>query len=152
MRKRHGASSVQAWTGLGGDSREHAAASGRHINIASAAILVITRPIVPSPKRRALPSAVAGRRRRKVIPDCEAGRPVLKVGPYASSGDGMARMIREYDKDCGCGRCSTWAHIEEYACGCVKVDIHNDRAPCAECTNFSGRREYCGRSGHPDNH
>jgi hypothetical protein len=64
----------------------------------------------------------------------------------------MSRLEREYDQDCGCRRCGTWAHIEEYGCGCMRVDIHNDSDPCDECTDFSGMREHCGQSGHPDGH
>lgn len=64
----------------------------------------------------------------------------------------MARETANYDKDCGCGRCSTWASFTEYSCGCVRVEIHDDRDPCDECTDFSGKREHCGQGGHPDDH
>jgi hypothetical protein len=64
----------------------------------------------------------------------------------------MARRLRDGREICGCRRCSTWAHITEWACGCVKVTVHNDHNPCAECTDFSGKRHACGRSGHPDTH
>jgi len=54
--------------------------------------------------------------------------------------------------DCGCRKCGTWAEITRYDCGCVRVEIYNDRNPCAECTDFSGKRRRCGQSGHPDGH
>lgn len=64
----------------------------------------------------------------------------------------MSRISRQYNEDCGCRRCNTWAEITEYDCGCVTVEIYNNRDPCDECTDFSGKREYCGESGHPDGH
>ena len=64
----------------------------------------------------------------------------------------MASITDREKRDCGCGRCSTWAEITEYDCGCVTVEIFDDRDPCDECTDFSGKRRYCGESGHPDNH
>lgn len=64
----------------------------------------------------------------------------------------MAKIISKYDEDCGCNKCSTWATITEYSCGCVEVYIHNDSDPCDECTDFSGMRENCGESGDPENH
>ena len=64
----------------------------------------------------------------------------------------MANIKSSYKEDCGCGRCSTWAEITEYDCDCVKVEIFNDSDPCDECTNFSAKREYCNKSGNPDNH
>lgn len=64
----------------------------------------------------------------------------------------MSDIRSKYDEDCGCRKCSTWVTITEYYCGCVTVDIHQDSNPCDECTDFSGKREYCGQSGHPDSH
>ena len=49
----------------------------------------------------------------------------------------------EYNEDCGCRRCSTWATITKFECGCVDVDIHNDTDPCDECTDFSGMNNTC---------
>ena len=63
----------------------------------------------------------------------------------------MARVRRKYLKECGCRRCGTSATMIEYECGCVLVDIHNDRARCDECTNFSGMRYRC-RPGDPRDH
>ncbi len=64
----------------------------------------------------------------------------------------MAEITRQYDEDCGCRKCSTWATITEYSCGCVTVDIHQDSNPCDECTDFTGKKEYCDQSGYPTNH
>ncbi|HZV69739.1 MAG TPA: hypothetical protein VFG10_09350 [Saprospiraceae bacterium] len=64
----------------------------------------------------------------------------------------MARINSEYNEDCGCRKCSTWATIAEYTCGCVTVNVHQDTSPCDECTDFSGRRESCGQSGYPEDH
>lgn len=64
----------------------------------------------------------------------------------------MARIVRERHEDCGCRRCGTSAKITDYACGCVTVRVYNDRDPCAECTNFSGKKRYCSKPGHPDGH
>lgn len=64
----------------------------------------------------------------------------------------MADVIERYKEDCGCRKCSTWAEITEYECGCVTVEIFEDTSPCEECTDFSGKREYCGQSGHPEDH
>lgn len=50
------------------------------------------------------------------------------------------KVINEYTEDCRCRKCSTYATITEYECGCVKVKIYNDKAPCADCTNFSAMR------------
>jgi hypothetical protein len=63
----------------------------------------------------------------------------------------MARG-RERKEDCGCRKCSTWATITEYECGCVEVDVHLDRSPCDECTDFSGMERRCGQSGRADDH
>lgn len=49
----------------------------------------------------------------------------------------------EYTEDCGCRKCDTYADITEYECGCVEVRIYNDRDPCDECTDFSGKRYNC---------
>jgi hypothetical protein len=46
----------------------------------------------------------------------------------------------QYTKDCGCRKCGTYADITVYYCGCVEVVIYNDRNPCDECTDFSGKR------------
>lgn len=64
----------------------------------------------------------------------------------------MAHVSQRYKEDCGCGRCSTYAELTHYSCGCVEVEIFNDQTPCDECTDFSGQRERCGDSGHPDDH
>lgn len=64
----------------------------------------------------------------------------------------MASVVHDTKEDCGCGTCSTWADISEYSCGCVTVEIYNDSDRCDECTDFSGKREYCGQSGHPEGH
>jgi hypothetical protein len=50
------------------------------------------------------------------------------------------KIKNKYTKDCGCKRCDTYAVITEFECGCVKVEIYNDKAPTAECTNFSKLR------------
>ena len=62
----------------------------------------------------------------------------------------MARVTDSRTDDCGCRRCSTYAKIKEWSCGCVEVDIYNDADPCDECTDFSGMREDCGQSGDPE--
>ncbi len=41
----------------------------------------------------------------------------------------MASIISDEKRDCGCGTCSTWAQITEYECGCVLVEIYNDKDP-----------------------
>lgn len=64
----------------------------------------------------------------------------------------MAAIESDYKEDCGCGTCSTWAQITEYDCGCVTVEIYDDDDPCDQCTDFSGQRQSCGQSGHPDDH
>lgn len=64
----------------------------------------------------------------------------------------VGRILCRSKLDCGCGRCSTWAEITEYGCGCIEVDIFDDRGPCDECTDFTGKRRYCGESGHPESH
>ncbi len=46
---------------------------------------------------------------------------------------------------CACGACGTYAVIFRHACGCVRVEIYNDRSPCAACTNFSAMRYRCRR-------
>lgn len=46
---------------------------------------------------------------------------------------------------CGCGTCSTYAIITRHTCPCVRVEIFNDRAPCAQCTNFSRMRFRCSK-------
>lgn len=64
----------------------------------------------------------------------------------------MANITDQYDKDCGCKKCSTWATCRKYSCGCVTVEIHEDSKRCDECTDFSGKKKYCGQPGHPKNH
>lgn len=66
----------------------------------------------------------------------------------------MSEIIERYKEDCKCRRkgCLTWAEITAYKCGCVTVEIFDDDDPCDECTDFSGKREYCEQSGHPDYH
>ena len=59
----------------------------------------------------------------------------------------MARITDTETKDCRCGKCPTYAKITEWSCGCVEVEIFNDRAPCHGCTDFSGMRRRCGQSG-----
>lgn len=62
----------------------------------------------------------------------------------------MAHVIREYDEDCLCSPgCPTSATITVWSCGCVKVVIHNNTSPCTGCSDFSGLRESCGKSGDP---
>lgn len=53
------------------------------------------------------------------------------------------RVISRDKEQCGCGRCRTYAIITRHTCRCVKVEIFNDRAPCAQCTNFSAMRRRC---------
>lgn len=64
--------------------------------------------------------------------------------------DVMADVIKKYDEDCACEPdCPTSATITEWSCGCVEVEIHNDTPQCTGCSDFSGMRESCGKSGHP---
>lgn len=64
----------------------------------------------------------------------------------------MAGIRNREKEDCGCRKCSTWAEITEYYCGCVTVEIFDNRNPCDECTDFSGKRTRCGESGRPEDH
>ena len=62
----------------------------------------------------------------------------------------MADIRREYREHCHCRHgCPTYADIREWSCGCVEVDIHRDRTPGRDCTDFSGRRRRCGKPGRP---
>lgn len=65
----------------------------------------------------------------------------------------MARIVRQHDQDCGCVHgCETSATITEWDCSCVTVEIHNNRNPGRDCTDFSGMRERCGQVGDPEEH
>ncbi len=61
----------------------------------------------------------------------------------------MANIISSETLNCKCGKCPTYAKIIRWDCGCVQVEIYNDRNPCSTCTNFSAMRKHCGRSGSP---
>lgn len=62
----------------------------------------------------------------------------------------MADIVNKYDEDCSCSSgCPTSATITEWSCGCVEVEIHNATTPCDGCSDFSSKRESCGKSGHP---
>ena len=62
----------------------------------------------------------------------------------------MANIRREYREHCRCRHgCPTYADIREWSCGCVEVDLHRDRTPGRDCTDFSGRRRRCGKPGRP---
>lgn len=54
--------------------------------------------------------------------------------------DAMARRLETYNRDCGCGRCPTWASFELYSCHCLLVAVHNDRrdAPSARISAVAG--------------
>ena len=58
-----------------------------------------------------------------------------------------ASVIAEYDEDCDCSDegCPTWAHITKWSCDCVKVEIHDDSAPCSGCSAFSLMRHTCSK-------
>lgn len=62
----------------------------------------------------------------------------------------MATIDNEYDVDCSCdSHCPTSATVTEWSCGCVSVVIHDASIPCSGCSDFSGMRSACGKSGHP---
>jgi len=61
----------------------------------------------------------------------------------------VAHVINSYVERCHDG-CPTTAKVTEWSCGCVDVEIRNDRNPCSRRRNFSSRRRRCGRSGRPD--
>ena len=42
----------------------------------------------------------------------------------------MAGIRNRKKEDRGCRKCSTWAEITEYYCGCVTVEIFDNRNPC----------------------
>lgn len=56
-----------------------------------------------------------------------------------------ARIISNEVESCDCKSegCPTRARIIEWDCGCVKVIIYNDTAPCSGCSDFSNLRETC---------
>lgn len=58
-----------------------------------------------------------------------------------------ATIDAEYDEDCRCSDegCPTWAHITEWSCGRVKVEIHHDSTACSGCSRFSDMRRYCAK-------
>ena len=63
----------------------------------------------------------------------------------------MATVENRYTKHCECVHgCRTSATITEWSCGCVTVDVHDDSVPGSDCTDFSGMREHCGKSGSPE--
>jgi hypothetical protein len=64
----------------------------------------------------------------------------------------MARIVSDRKEPCGCRRCGTYARITKWSCDCIQVSIYNDKDPCKECTDFSGKRHRCGQPGHPENH
>lgn len=62
-----------------------------------------------------------------------------------------AYVVKSYVERCH-GDCPTTAKITEWSCGCVDVDIRNDRGTCSRCRNFTGRRNHCDRPGRPGGH
>lgn len=62
----------------------------------------------------------------------------------------MAHVTEKYREDCKCKHgCRTYAHITRWSCGCVEVDISRSQTAGWDCTNFSGMRRSCGKSGRP---
>lgn len=59
-----------------------------------------------------------------------------------------AHVVHSSVERCHSG-CPTTAKITEWSCGCVEVNIRNDRGTCSNCRNFSSRRRDCGRPGRP---
>lgn len=65
----------------------------------------------------------------------------------------MAKMLERSEQRCRCKHgCPTSATLQRWSCGCRTVEIHNDRERGSDCTNFSAMKQYCGKSGWPDNH
>lgn len=62
----------------------------------------------------------------------------------------MATILSVEERDCECAPgCPTSATITTWDCGCVQVEIHNDRTPCSGCSDFSSLRHHCGGNGSP---
>ena len=62
----------------------------------------------------------------------------------------MATIVNTYTAGCSCGPdCPTTADVTVWSCGCVGVEIQNDSSKCGGCSDFTGMRESCGKSGHP---
>lgn len=62
----------------------------------------------------------------------------------------MATITDERHEHCRCSHgCGTSAFIREWSCGCVQVSIINDESAGYDCTDFSGMRYHCGKSGDP---
>jgi hypothetical protein len=62
----------------------------------------------------------------------------------------MAHVTDRWRENCRCKHgCPTCADITKWSCGCVEVEIHRDRSPGRDCTDFSGMRRSCGKPGRP---
>jgi len=62
----------------------------------------------------------------------------------------MAAILSREHFRCECRHgCTTSALITEWSCGCVEVEIIDDSMAGSDCTDFSGRRESCGKPGSP---
>jgi len=62
----------------------------------------------------------------------------------------MAKILERRHQHCSCSHgCPTSAIITKWDCGCVQVHVLNDQTPGYDCTDFSGMRYHCGRSGNP---
>jgi hypothetical protein len=62
----------------------------------------------------------------------------------------MARLINKEIKHCRC--CSCKAEIVKWSCGCITVNIKNEKQTkwCSNCDNFSILRKNCGKGGCPE--
>lgn len=59
-------------------------------------------------------------------------------------------MPRTRTIHCRCSHgCPTYARVSTWDCGCVGVDVFNDRLAGSDCSNFSEMRNSCWRSGSP---
>lgn len=59
-------------------------------------------------------------------------------------------MPRTRTIHCRCNHgCPTYAKVSTWDCGCVGVDVFNNRKAGSDCSNFSEMRNSCWRSGSP---
>lgn len=52
----------------------------------------------------------------------------------------MSKVVSKERVHCACRDCGTSAVVTHYNCGCMRVEIINDRRRCSACTNFSAMR------------
>jgi hypothetical protein len=64
----------------------------------------------------------------------------------------MAKIIQRIKQQCGSKKCTTYAEITEYACGCITVTLFNESQLCEESQHVTKKRNHCGQFGYPEDH